>query len=112
MTFIEWVQQAYQECAACTVRKAHSERTTPMTITTTEPFELVTMDFLTVSSSHYMCHYVLDFVDHIKFSVIVLTKDQTAMNTARLFREHQSATQLPQMHTLRPGPELLVTNII
>lgn len=48
-----------------------------MTITTSEPFELVTMDFLMVSSFPSRFHYALVFVDHIiKFAVVVSTKDQ------------------------------------
>lgn len=60
-----------------------------MTITPFEPFELVTMDFITISSASSGYQYTLFFVDHFtKFAVVVHTRDQTATNTAKLFWEH------------------------
>lgn len=57
-----------------------------MTIATSEPFKLITMDFLTISSSPSGYHYVLVFVDiFTKFAVVVPTEDQTALTMATLF---------------------------
>lgn len=60
-----------------------------MTISTSEPFELVMMDFLTVSSSCSRFRYASVFKDHFtKFALVVSTKDQTATTAAKLFWEH------------------------
>lgn len=62
---------------------------TPMTIATSEPFKLITMDFLTTSSCPSGYHYILVFVDYFtNFSVVVPTEDQTALTMATLFWEH------------------------
>lgn len=54
-----------------------------MTISISEPFDLVTMDFSSAPSGY---QYTLVFVDHFtKFAVVVPTKDQTATTTAKLF---------------------------
>lgn len=50
-----------------------------MTISNSEPFELVTMDFSSAPSGY---QYTLVFVDYFtKFEVVVPTKDQTATTT-------------------------------
>lgn len=57
-----------------------------MSIATSEPFKLVTTDFLMISSVSPGYRYALVFVDH--FTIVILTKDQMAMTTAKLFWEH------------------------
>lgn len=53
-----------------------------MTISTSEPFELVTMDFLLISSAPSGYQYALVFNNQFnKFALVVPTKDQTAVNT-------------------------------
>lgn len=84
----DWVYKASRKCESCIVHKADMEGTIPMTITTSKPFKLVTMDFLTTSSATSGFQYTL-FIDHfIKFAVVVPTKDQTAATTAKHFWEH------------------------
>lgn len=83
------MQQAYQECVACPVHKASFRKDYTITIPTCEPFELVTLDFLTVSGSHYGFCYALVVGDHFtKFAVVVRTKSHKAATTAKLFWEH------------------------
>lgn len=74
---------------SCSAQKAPAEKTTPMAISTSEPFEPVTIGFLTIPSFPSGDRYALAFVGHFpKFSVLVHTKDQTALTTAKLFWEN------------------------
>lgn len=84
----KWVLKVCQECQSCATHKGKSEKTTPLVVSTGEPFELLTMDFLTVADTSGF-RYALVFVDHFsKFAIVVPTKDQTAITTAKLFWKH------------------------
>lgn len=60
------------ECESCSVHKASSEQPIPMADTTSKTFQLVTMDFLSISSFLLGYKFALVFVDHFtKYMVVV-----------------------------------------
>ena len=94
------MQRACQECQSCAIHKGGTEQTTPLVVRTGEPFELLTMDFLTVADTSSGYRYALVFVDHFsKFAIVLPTKDQTATTMAKLF-------WVPQKDSVGPRAEL------
>ena len=75
-----WVN-AYDRCIK---RKSPTNNRAPLvSITTQQPLELVTMDFLTLEMSKGGFQNILVITDHFtKYAVAVPTKNQTAKTTA------------------------------
>lgn len=67
----DWVEQACQECLLCALHKMPDEQTTALVISSSELFELLTMDFLTVAKTSFGFCYALVFVYLFsKFSIL------------------------------------------
>ncbi len=76
----EWVTH----CDRCIKRKSPTNHRAPMvSISTTQPLELVSMDFLTLEMSKGGFQHILVITDHFtKYAVAVPTKNHTAKTTA------------------------------
>lgn len=79
--------QRISKCPRCLRRKASTQIRAPMeSITTTQPLELICMDFLTLETSKGGFKYILILTDHFtKYALAVPTKDMTARTTAEAF---------------------------
>ncbi|KAK3105167.1 hypothetical protein FSP39_018592 [Pinctada imbricata] len=77
-------------CKPCLLRKSPVQHRAPLSnITTTEPLELVCMDFLSLESSKGGYQYILVITDHFtKYALAVPTKNTTAKTTADAFFNH------------------------
>ena len=77
------IESMVQKCRRCVCRKARAT-TAPLTpIVTSEPLELVCLDFLLVEPSSGYEH-ILVITDHFtKFSKAIATKNESALTTAR-----------------------------
>lgn len=77
-------------CQRCLRRKTCTKIRAPMeTIETTQPLELVCMDFLSLETSLGGFKYILVITDHFtKYAQAVPTKDMTAKTTAEAFLKH------------------------
>lgn len=77
----DWIQWVCRECQKCALHKGLPECTTSFGISTSEPFELVTMNFLTVAETTSGYQYAMVFADHFSklaklcVSVILLSKE-------------------------------------
>lgn len=78
---INWCSQ----CKACVLRKAAAAKHAPLIpIKTSAPMELLSVDFLSIGGPDDLYHNVLVMVDHFsKFAWAAVTKDQTAVTTAK-----------------------------
>lgn len=78
---INWCSQ----CKACVLRKAAAAKHAPLIpIKTSAPMELLSVDFLSIGGPEDLYHNVLVMVDHFsKFAWAAVTKDQTAVTTAK-----------------------------
>lgn len=74
-------------CGRCLRRKACVKVRAPMEpIETTQPLELVCMDYLTLEASKGGFKYILVITDHFtKYALAIPTKDMTAKTTAEAF---------------------------
>ena len=81
----EWIDQ----CERCIKRKASTNTKVPLvSIKTTYPLEIVTMDFLTLESSKGGFQHILVMTDHFtRFAVAVPTRNMSAKTTATAFFE-------------------------
>lgn len=81
------VEKWIAECPRCLRRKfATTERAPMVSISTTQPLELVSMDFLTHEPSKGNFQHVLVITDHFtRYSIAVPTRHQTAKTTAESF---------------------------
>ena len=67
-------------------RKTHPLRAPLVNITTNQPLELVSMDFLTLEKSLGGFQHMLVITDHFtRYAMAVPTKNQTARTTAEAF---------------------------
>jgi transposase InsO family protein len=75
----DWVRH----CPRCLRRKAHNDTAPMVNITTSQPLELVCMDFPSLESSSGGYQHILVITDHFtKYAQAVPTRNQTAKTTA------------------------------
>ena len=81
------VENWISNCGRCLRRKTPTNIRAPLVnVTTTQPLELVCMDFLSLERSKGGEEYVLVITDHFtKYAVAVPTKNMTAKTTAEAF---------------------------
>ena len=74
-------------CKSCLLRKTPTHDRAPLTsITTTQPLELVCMDYLKLEMSKGGYQYVLVITDHFtRYALAIPTKNTTARTTAEAF---------------------------
>ena len=85
----EEIEEYIRSCGRCVRRKASTNVKAPMlSIVTSQPLELVCMDYLTVEPSHG-CENILVITDHFtKYAIAIATRNQTAKTTARVLFEN------------------------
>ena len=78
------IQKWVDECERCVKFKTpNNQRASLVNITTTQPLELVCMDYMTLEPSKGNIQNILVMTDHFtKYAVAVPTKNQTAKTTA------------------------------
>ena len=82
------IEQKTSNCRRCLCRKSHGQKAQLVPILTTQPLELVCLDYLQVEPSHGFEH-LLVIVDHFtKFARVVPTRNETAKTTAKAFYEN------------------------
>ena len=87
-TMTKDVLKMTQTCRRCVCRKARSAPAPLVPIVTSQPLELVCMDFLLVEPSEGYEH-ILVITDHFtKFARAIPTKNETALTTARALYHH------------------------
>jgi len=91
--FWPWMARDVQEyvgrCSPCILRKKPSDRAPLVAIETTQPLELLCVDFLSLEPSKGAVENILVITDHFsRFAQAFPTKNQTAQTTARVLFEH------------------------
>ena len=83
------VEKYLAQCHRCLRRKAIQQRASLVNITTTQPLEMVCIDFLSLEPSKGGIENVLVITDHFtRYAQAFPTKNQTAKTTARIPFEH------------------------
>ena len=83
------VQKAVQECERCILRKATGDTAPLVSIHTSQPLELVCMDFLTIEPCKGGIENVLVITDHFtRYAQAYTTPNQTAKTTAKILFEN------------------------
>ena len=96
---IKYIEQWVANCGRCVRRKSPTNTRAPLcNITTSEPLELVCIDYLLLDRCKGGFEYVLVITDHFtKYSIAVPTRNQTAKTTAEaLFRNFIIHYGIPQ----------------
>ena len=82
------VEQKISSCRRCLCRKAQVQKAPLVPILTTQPLELVCLDYLLVEPS-YGYEHLLVMIDHFtKFARVVPTKNESARTTAKALLEN------------------------
>jgi transposase InsO family protein len=77
------IENWVQHCDHCLERKKESHRAPLVDIITTQPMELVCIDYLTLEPSKGGQHNILVITDHFtRYAQAIVTKNQTARTTA------------------------------
>lgn len=80
------VDEHVKACARCVMTSTPSIKAPLVGITTTQPLEIVCMDFLKLEQSKGGYQYILVVTDHFtKFSLAIPTRNMTAKTTADIF---------------------------
>ena len=80
------VEDWISNCGRCVRRKTNPVRAPLVNITTSQPLELVSMDFLTLEKSLGGFQHMLVITDHFtRYAMAVPTRNQTARTTAEAF---------------------------
>ena len=83
------VEKYLAQCHRFLRRKAVQQRASLVNITTTQPLEMVCIDFLSLEPSKGGIENVLAITDHFtRYAQAFPTKNQTAKTTARIFFEN------------------------
>ena len=83
------VEKYLAQCHRCLRRKAIQQRASLVNITTTQPLEMVCIDFLSLEPSKGGIENVLVITDHFtRYAQAFPTKNQTTKTTARILFEH------------------------
>lgn len=83
------VKKAVQECSRCILRKAQPQTMPLVNITSTQPLELVCMDYLTIEPCRGGVENVLVITDHYtRYAQAYTTPNQTAKTTAKVLFEN------------------------
>lgn len=79
----EWIKG----CKRCLLRKSPTNNRAPLVnIQSSEPLELVCLDYLTLETSKGGYQHILVITDHFtKYAVAIPTRNQTAKSTAEAF---------------------------
>lgn len=96
-------------CERCVKSKKTAEKTELVNIQTSQPLELVCMDYLTLEPSKGGIKNILAITDHFtKFSVAVPTRNQTARVTAEaIFNNFIFFLWHSRKTSFRPGHQFL-----
>ncbi len=92
------VESYVKTCLKCIQRKARQQTTGMISITTSQPMELVCMDFLSLEESKGSYKNILVISDHFtRYAIAVPTRNQTAKTTANiLFKQFICHYGFPQ----------------
>jgi hypothetical protein len=83
------VQDWVSHCTRCLKRKAAGEKAPLVNIVTTQPMELVCIDYLSLESSSGGYQHVLVITHHFtRYAQAIPTKNQTARTTAEALMTH------------------------